>query len=90
MKTFDKITGYVYAADSFCDKCLKRYMFANKQIDEELKAQRIEDILDIVSKEWGVDRTNEWSYNSDDFPKVIFASDAEFMEDMCSRCDKCL
>lgn len=90
MKTFDKITGYVYAADSFCDKCLKRYMFAHDEIDEGLRNQSTEDILDIVSRERKVDRTNEWSYNSDDFPKVIFASDAEFMEDMCSRCDKCL
>ncbi len=45
-------------------------------------------MLGLLAAERKVNRFNEWSYDSDAFPKVIFASDAELMPDFCSMCEK--
>jgi hypothetical protein len=88
MKRFDEIVGYVYNSETYCGKCLKRELKMSGFIDDTLKAQPLEDILDIIAADSKLDRQNEWSFDSQDFPKVIFASDAELMTDFCNRCDK--
>lgn len=88
LKTFDEITGYVYKAETFCPRCLKRHLYHSGKIDKTMKSQTVEDMLDLLAMELKVNRFDEWSFNSDDFPKVIFASDAELVLDFCTRCDK--
>jgi hypothetical protein len=88
LKTFDEITGYVYRAETFCPKCLKRHLYHRGEIDKTMKSQDVEDMLGLLAAERKVNRFNEWSYDSDAFPKVIFASDAELMPDFCSMCEK--
>ena len=88
MKTFDEITGYVYKAETFCPKCLRRKMYRDGVIDKTLKSQPTEDMLDMLAYELKVDRGNEWNFDSDEFPKVIFASDAELVPDFCTQCER--
>lgn len=88
MKTFDEITGYVYKAETFCPRCLKRHLYHRDEIDKTLKSQSVEDMLDLLATERKVNREDEWSFDSDYFPKVIFKSDAELMPDFCNLCEK--
>lgn len=88
MKVFDDISGYVYNAETFCPKCLKLHLYHRGEIDKTMKSQPVEDMLDLLAADRKINRLNEWSYDSDKFPKVIFASDAELIPDFCNMCDK--
>lgn len=88
LKTFDEITGYVFKAETFCPKCLRRKMYMDGFIDKTLKSQSTEDMLDLLADDLKVNRENEWSFDSDMFPKVIFKSDSELVPDFCTSCDK--
>lgn len=88
MKTFDKVVGYVWRAETFCPKCLRRKLFTEGKISMKEKSLPPEDLLDIKAEELGIDRNDEWSFDSDNFPKVIFATDVEFDDDICGSCDK--
>jgi len=88
LKTFDKITGYVYRAETFCPKCIKRKLYRDGVIDKTLKSQSVEDMLDLLADDLKINRENEWGFDSDNFPKIIFASDAELIQDFCMECEK--
>jgi hypothetical protein len=88
LKTFDEITGYVFKAETFCPKCLRRKMYMDGFIDKTLKSQQTEDMLDLLADDMKINREDEWTFDSDRFPKVIFKSDAELVQDFCLSCDK--
>lgn len=88
MKTFDKIVGYVYKADIFCEKCIRRKLRVENFITEKERSHKTEDFLDLISEEMGIKRDDEYSFDSWEFPKVIFASDIELEIDYCSACKK--
>lgn len=88
MKTFDEITGYVFKAETFCPRCLKRKMYVDGFIDKTLKSQSTEDMLDLLADDLKVNRNDEWTFDSDNFPKVIFKSDSELIPDFCNACNK--
>ena len=83
MKTRD-IVGYTYQADTLCDVCVVdalrgRGPFVTNPL------MHTEDALDVIARDEGVDRQDERSFDSGDFPKVIFADSAEDLE----RCGCC-
>lgn len=88
MKTFDKVVGYVYKADVYCEKCIRRKLRVENFITEKERAHKTEDFLDLISEEMGINRLDEHSFDSNEFPKVIFASDIELEIDFCSSCSK--
>jgi hypothetical protein len=88
MKTFDKIVGYVFRAEVFCEKCLRRHMRLTGFMEKEDYGYKTEDFLDLKSEEEGINRGDEFSFDSTHFPKVIFASDIELEFDFCSTCSK--
>lgn len=88
MKAFDSISGYVYKAETYCPKCMRRKLYMDGVIDKTLKSQPTEDMLDILADDLKIDRENEWSFESDFFPKIIFTSDAELIPDFCMSCEK--
>lgn len=94
------IIGYTFNADIYCDGvCIIRaigeigpviYDRAERITDvTELfdGSATVEDALTVIGTARGIDRDDERSYDSGDFPKVIFAS--EEFPDYCPRCAVC-
>lgn len=69
------IVGYTFDADVYHGECLPI----------ELYTEDTEAGLDALAWDLGINRHDEWSYDSSDFPKVIFDSMVEGPE-YCGGC----
>lgn len=78
------IVGYVYAAAALCPTCTIEGLIGQGRLAPGARGMREEDALDQLAAVEGIDRQDEHSYDSDDFPKVIFASDVE--GESCGAC----
>ena len=72
------IIGYAYKADIYCSVCVVERL---REDNPEAPTYTVED----TAKEFGIDTENEHTFDSDDFPKVVFAADIEEAE-YCCRC----
>lgn len=90
------IVGYTFRADQFCPRCIVNQVnghhpnAVNRTAKECASA---EDSLDIIAERLGgnFDRYDERSFDSDDFPKVIFRDmlDSSYNDDGPERCGQC-
>lgn len=72
------IIGYTWRADVWCDECI-----ATEFAGEDTSGFFAEDLLDDAAMRLGIDRYDEHSYDSDEFPKVILGpTDPE----QCTQC----
>lgn len=84
------IVGYVYRADTYCTnpECLPLATGEGEDFDGWNLAPGIymatEDNLDEIAAAFGIDRLDEYSFDSDYFPKVILAGMSE--DDACATC----
>jgi hypothetical protein len=60
-------------------------MIAHGTASPAARDMRAEDLLDQCAGAMAIDREDEYSFDSGDFPKVIFASSVEDGE-CCGRC----
>jgi hypothetical protein len=74
------IVGYTYAADVFCPDHIV-YMVTGNGNDYDT-----ETTLGLLASARGIERMDEKSFDSDEFPKVVFASDAWQSTDVCGWC----
>lgn len=93
------IIGYTFNTDIYCaDGCILVALgqVTQEQMDAatyitELTAHfgesTVEDTLGVIASRRGIDRMNERSYDSGDFPQVVFHYH-EFL-DYCPRCAGC-
>lgn len=65
------IVGYTYQADNHCPSCTEGFFQSDAPNDPTLTE---ESILDAAARVRGIDRGDEGSFDSGDFPKVIFAN----------------
>ena len=79
MNTYKEIAGYVYKADLYCLDCVTKVMGQGSAVDQER-------YLDYIAAGEGIDRQNEYSFDSDIFPKVVLGGDIDF-GDRCGRCN---
>jgi hypothetical protein len=77
------IVGYTFNGDEYCPGCILN-MFGNV-LDTSAEA-----LMDREAAALGIDRQDERSYDSGDFPKVIFGSDVESDEERCGGCGESL
>lgn len=76
----DDVVAYTYKADIVCPSCVL------KAVPTPYPATHsAESALDILAQEIGVDRYNEETFDSDDFPKVVFRDQMED-GDVCGSC----
>jgi hypothetical protein len=76
-----KVVGYTYACDIYCPDCVIKHM-------GDVKFEgRTEDVLDAVAESRGIDRTDSYSFDSEDFPKEILSYQAHTS---CSHDNGCL
>lgn len=83
------IVGYTYAANNYCEHCTA-VMFEREDADAPNIFQGAESILNDEAGRRGIDRMDERSYDSGDFPKVIFASQVEDEDERCGQCHESL
>jgi hypothetical protein len=76
-KSYD-VAGYTHTAEMLCLGCTASRFSGNDVGD-------VEAVLDAVALERGINRQDEHSYDSDDFPKVVFVDQLGDGE----RCDSC-
>lgn len=77
------IVGYTYRAEQYCPTCLPRALTPTGH--NTVTTEPTETLLDGLAQAAGIDRTDENTFDSGDFPKVILASQVEDDE----RCGTC-
>lgn len=87
------IVGYTYAADTYCPDDMRA--IAKRHTARPVPSLSVEVELDEWARMARIDRYDERSFDSDEFPKVIFADSAwdvagtEFA-DHCATCGSAL
>lgn len=83
----DTIVAYTYRADVYCPACVAS-MFTTDDSYLDVPDADAETLLDYFARRLGIDRENEWGFDSENFPKVVFA-DQVFPgpdTDYCGNC----
>jgi hypothetical protein len=81
------IVGYTYKADIFCPECILNEANDTGIAHDDEYAVEFE--LDGLAKIKGVDRYDERSFDSGDFPKVIFRGQLLTSDPkQCGQCGK--
>jgi hypothetical protein len=79
------IVGYTYKAENLCLDCAHGAARRENPDPALVESMSVETELNDWANTVGIDRDDEESYDSNDFPKVIFVSMVEWWE----RCDEC-
>lgn len=91
-----RIAGYTYRADTYCPPCVIVQLPTGPggEFDgwalahsADYPAMDVEQNLDEIAFAFGIDRMDEWSFDSGDFPKVIFSTDTT-EDDICGGCGR--
>lgn len=86
MKSYD-IVAYTYRADIYCPDCILKVAFNDDRELPEVKF--VEKELNDFAMTLGIDRTDERSFDSDVFPKVVFADHiASDSPTFCANCHR--
>lgn len=80
------IVGYTYCADTLCGPCTIERMIANGEASPSARGMDVEDALDQIAAANGYDRHDETSFDSDDFPKIVFRDSHPDGIDICAKC----
>lgn len=90
------IVGYTFRADIFCPRCIIDQLptgegeaFDGWKLAEGAAPMSTEDNLDEIAAAFVINRMDERTYDSGDFPKVIFASMIE-RDERCGVCGESL
>jgi len=81
-----RVTGYTFRADNYCPTCIGREIaeLSESGVADDLNRWQVEDALDAIAEALKVDRDNEATFDSDDFPKVILSLDDDGIT--CGSC----
>lgn len=63
--------GYTYKAENYTPSALAEVLIRNGELSPGARGMTAENALDQLADATGVDRDDEYSFESDDFPKVI-------------------
>lgn len=99
--------SYIYRADLYCSGCILRQCSSVGEITAALSEgidmdangnYAVEDVLDVIAQLRDINRLDEWSFDTDDFPKVATQDqlrvgknplDDEEGNDPTDRCGHC-
>jgi len=84
-----RVVGYTYQAENLCATCLIETMLANGEASPAARDMNTETALDQIAGANAIDRMDEYTFDSDDFPKVIFADSVED-DETCGVCGDAL
>lgn len=81
----DAITAYTLNTEILCPPCLTETGITCGWLAPGARGMAIEDALDQAAEYLGVDRVDEAGYDSQHFPKIVFAGQLADTD----RCDHC-
>lgn len=84
MKAYD-IVGYTYKAETLHPSCLVDKLIRTSWASPAARDLPEESVLDAIAEAREINREDEYTFDSDDFPKVVFADSVQDDE----RCDAC-
>lgn len=85
-KKSDYIAGYTYNTENFCNECI---LTAFSGVRENIGfAFSVEGVLDIVAGAMNINRHDENTFDSSEFPKVIFDCQIEDGDEKCAKCNR--
>lgn len=87
MKSYD-VVGYIYNSDIYCSRCILTVVVLTQPVHMSVVLEEAEVGLEKVAKILRVDRSNENTYDSDEFPKVIFADQVGSSDEVCAHCSQ--
>lgn len=79
------IVGYTFQAANHCASCIREWAVHTGGFDPAATTP-LEIMLDELAVKAGIDRYEERSFDSGDFPKVIFDSQVEDTDERCEDC----
>lgn len=80
------IEAYMYQADLWCPTCIVETLTGESPL-----YGMTEKILDLLAMRCGINRADEGSFDSDDFPKVLLGQSLnDERRDHCGGCGDCL
>lgn len=90
MKATD-VVAFTYRADTYHPECVLHLVKADYPLDYPLAStiapgDDAESILSTVARSMKLDTQNEYTFDSDVFPKVVFASQVESAAETCGFC----
>jgi len=68
----DEIAAYTYRAETHCPACVIETMITDGDASPAARDMPTEDVLDQCAAASAIDRADESSFDSDEFPKVVF------------------
>lgn len=84
-KAYD-IAGYSYQAQLICKECARRLARRSNPDPAPVPSLRAEDELRDWARSIGLDREEEDTFDSGDFPKVVFWSEVPAGDFSCDEC----
>ena len=85
----DDVAAYSYWAELYCPTCVIEAMIATGLAAPAARDMAVEDALDQCADALAVDRGDEPSFDSHEFPKVVFLGDID-QDDTCGDCRQTL
>ena len=81
------VVGFQYQADLFCPNCILNALVGSADARRYMIAAHrdVDNALDNIARQRGIDRMDEESFDSDEFPKVIFRDQLE-SDEVCGWC----
>lgn len=80
------IIAYTFEASTWCAYCMRDHVARRVEaLGKNAEFVGVESLLDILAEDAGIDRMDEYTFDSDDFPKVVFAVQVE-TEESCDQC----
>lgn len=80
-----EIVGYTYKADNYTPAGVIERMVRDGEASPAARDMNTEDALDQIASANAIDREDERSFDSDDFPKVIFLDSVVDDELFCTE-----
>jgi len=81
----DEIAAYLYRADLYCPACVIEAMIAFRDASPAARDLPVEAVLDQCAQARALDRSDETSFDSSEFPKVVLLADVAD-GDRCGSC----
>lgn len=75
----DDIIGYTFQAELYTPFGVLEALYSHPNFEgwrNVLGVRSVETELDEIAAAFGIDRTDEYSFDSDEFPKVVFVDQA--------------
>ncbi|MGE3689388.1 MAG: hypothetical protein AB7J47_23855 [Acidimicrobiia bacterium] len=81
----DDLAAYTYRADLYCPACVINAMITHRDASPPARDMTAEAVLDQCADAMAIDRSDETSFDSSEFPQPVFL-DTVAPDDRCAAC----